>query len=73
MKDKSVFKLKEIDADKLAESLGLANSPKLDFGHDDEVTITNTMSRSEQRKARVMQLREQAKKRKEQKKMQIWE
>ena len=59
MKDKSVFKLKEIDADKLAESLGLANTPKIDFGQDEgEVTITNTMSRSEQRKARVQQLRE---------------
>lgn len=49
MKDKSVFKLKDIDADKLAESLGLANTPKLDFGQGDEVTITNTMSRAEQR------------------------
>jgi hypothetical protein len=54
MKDKSVFKLKEIDADKLAESLGLANSPKIDFGQDDtEVTLTNTMSRAEMRQARV--------------------
>jgi len=27
-----VFKLNEIDKDKLAESLGLANSPQIDFG-----------------------------------------
>ena len=48
MKDKTVFKLKEIDADKLAESLGLANTPKIDFGQDaNEITITNTMSRAE--------------------------
>jgi ATP-dependent RNA helicase DDX10/DBP4 len=32
MKDKDVFKLNEIDKDKLAESLGLANSPQIDFG-----------------------------------------
>jgi hypothetical protein len=48
MKDKTVFKLKEIDADKLAESLGLANTPEIDFGqNENEVTITNTMSRAE--------------------------
>jgi hypothetical protein len=32
MKDKSVFKFKEMDADKLAESMGLATSPKINFG-----------------------------------------
>lgn len=59
MKDKTVFKLKEVDADKLAESLGLAGTPKIDFGQDEnEVVITNTMSRAEQRQARVKQLRE---------------
>jgi len=32
MKDKKVFKFKEMDADKLAESMGLATSPKINFG-----------------------------------------
>jgi len=32
MKDKSVFKFKAMDADKLAESMGLATSPKINFG-----------------------------------------
>ena len=32
MKDKEVFKLKEIDTEKLAESLGLATSPAINFG-----------------------------------------
>ena len=32
MKDRQVFKFPELDADKLAESLGLATSPKINFG-----------------------------------------
>ena len=32
MKDKEVFKLKEVDTEKLAESLGLATSPEINFG-----------------------------------------
>jgi len=36
MKDKEVFNLKAIDTEKLAESLGLATSPALDFGGKDE-------------------------------------
>jgi len=32
MKDKEVFKLKEIDTEKLAESLGLAIAPEINFG-----------------------------------------
>ena len=56
MKDKDIFKLDQIDKDKLAESLGLANSPQIDFG--DQIQLTNTMSRAEQRAARVRMLRE---------------
>jgi len=65
MKDKEVFKFKEIDAQKLAESLGLANSPQINFAVNDEVQITNTMSRAETRTARIQQLRALAKSRKE--------
>ena len=35
MKDKEVFKLKEMDTVKLAESLGLATSPEINFGGDE--------------------------------------
>ena len=59
MKDKEVFKFKEIDTEKLAESLGLATSPQIDFGDQDgQVQMTNTMSRGEQRSARIKMLRE---------------
>lgn len=48
MKDKEVFKFKEIDTEKLAYSLGLANVPEINFATDaDEVQLTNTMSRAE--------------------------
>lgn len=48
MKDKEVFKFKEIDAEKLATSLGLANVPEINFATDaNEVPLTNTMSRAE--------------------------
>lgn len=36
MKDKEVFKFKEIDTVKLSESLGLANAPTLNFGKDSD-------------------------------------
>jgi len=68
MKDKDVFKFHEIDTQKLAESMGLATSPQITFVKEGEVPITNTMSRSEQRAARISQLREKAKARKEAKK-----
>ena len=58
MKDKDVFKLNEIDKDKFAESLGLANAPHLEFASESQVQITGTMSRAEQRTARIQMLRE---------------
>jgi len=74
MKDKEVFKFKEISAEKLANSLGLATTPNINFNVEDgEVPITNTMSRAEQRAARIQMLRIQAKERKAQKKQQIWD
>ena len=46
MKDKEVFKFKEIDTEKLAYSLGLATVPEINFKVEtDEITLTNTMSR----------------------------
>lgn len=54
MKDKDVFKFKEIDVKKLSESFGLANVPDINFNVDDkEITLTNTMSRTERKTARV--------------------
>lgn len=67
MSDKTVFKLKEVDGQKMAESLGLITMPEIDFGPDDGAQITNTMSRQEQRTIRIRMLKEQAKKRKEEK------
>ena len=68
MKDKEVFNLKEVDTEKLAESLGLATLPALNFGgENDNVQMTSTMSRAEYRAARVDMLRkrkDEAKKRK---------
>ena len=37
MRDKEVFKLTEIDKDKFAESLGLINTPQLEFASDSKV------------------------------------
>lgn len=69
MKDKEVFKLKAVDTGKLAESLGLATSPAINFGGEDEaVQMTSTMSRAEYRAARVEMLRkrkDEAKKRRQ--------
>ena len=47
MKDKEVFKFKEIDTQKLAESLGLMNTPEITFAKEGEIPLTNTMSRAE--------------------------
>ena len=59
MKDKEVFKFTEINSEKLAESLGLATSPQIDFGAQvGQVQLTKTMSRAEQRAARIKMLRE---------------
>ena len=66
-----------MDKDKLAESLGLINTPQITFASESEVTLTNTMSRAEQRAARIKLLREQARARKAQKQQeqqkQIWD
>jgi len=35
MSDKTVFKLKEVDGQKMAESLGLITMTEIDFGPDD--------------------------------------
>ena len=77
MKDKEVFKFKEVDAQKLAESLGLATTPEINFGQNDsEIQITNTMSRAEQKAARIQILREQSRQRKkenmEKRQQQLW-
>jgi len=53
MKDKEVFKFPSIDREKMAEAFGLAKAPELDFDPNQNVTLTNTMSRSEQRTARI--------------------
>jgi len=46
MKDKDVFKFKEIDMAALASSFGLHNCPQVDFIKDNgEIPMTNTMSR----------------------------
>ena len=66
MKDKEVFKFQEIDTQKLSESMGLVTTPEIDFAQSG-TQLTNTMSRSEQRAARIKMLREAAKKRKEEK------
>lgn len=47
MKDKEVYQFRKVDGQKLAESLGLATMPQIDFGADDGIQLTNTMSRSE--------------------------
>lgn len=78
MKDKTVFRLNEIDAQKLSESYGLITTPQINFKvQEGEVPITNTMSRAEMRAARVQMLREKAKSRKNQKQQeqqkQIWD
>lgn len=46
MRDKDVFKFDEVDKDKLAESLGLAALPALDFLKED-TKLVNTISRHE--------------------------
>ena len=62
----------------MAESYGLATMPQINFKvSDTDVQITNTMSRSEQRAARIKMLRQQALERKQQKQQeqqkQIWD
>ena len=77
MKDKDVFQFSKIESDKFAESLGLATMPQINFANDDTVQLTGTMSRAEQRAARIQILRQKANARKQQRQQeqqkQIWD
>jgi ATP-dependent RNA helicase DDX10/DBP4 len=72
MRDKSVFNFAAINQQSLAEALGLALVPKLDFDPKIEQSV-KTMSRAEQRKVRVAMLRERVKARKEERRKALWD
>ena len=76
MKDKEVFKFKQLDCDKLAQSFGLANSPQINFVSKDQLKNAERKpangednAQDSTKLSRLQRLRLKIKEKKEQKKL----